>query len=96
MPRWNFVESFGAESGNRVASKFENSGLTASKAELVDAPVIYEFPLCLECEFIEYQNNEYGYGVIMLRQMSVSWLKIRLSQLAAFFLCTEMKIPKHS
>ena len=22
------------------------------------------FPLCLECRFIEYQNNEYGCGVI--------------------------------
>lgn len=55
---------FGVESGNRVAGKFENSGLTASKAETVDAPVINEFPLCLECEFIEYQDGEYGCGVI--------------------------------
>ncbi len=23
-----------------------------------------EFPLCLECEFVEYQDNEYGIGVI--------------------------------
>lgn len=30
----------------------------------MDAPVINEFPLCLECEFIEYQNGEYGCGVI--------------------------------
>ena len=58
------ADYFGVESGNRVADKFENSGLTASKAELVDAPVINEFPLCLECEFIEYQKNEYGCGVI--------------------------------
>ena len=26
--------------------------------------MINEFPLCLECEFIEYQNNKYGCGVI--------------------------------
>lgn len=58
------ADYFGVESGNRAADKFENSGLTASKAEMVDAPVINEFPLCLECEFIEYQNNEYGCGVI--------------------------------
>ena len=31
---------------------------------MVDAPVINEFPLCLECEFIEYQDNAYGCGVI--------------------------------
>ena len=46
------------------SDKFENSGLTASKAETVDAPVINEFPLCLECEFIEYQDGKYGCGVI--------------------------------
>ena len=58
------ADYFGVESGNRVGNKFENSGLTASKSELVDAPVINEVPLCLECEFIEYQDGEYGCGVI--------------------------------
>ena len=58
------ADYFGVESGNKVANKFENSGLTASKSEIVDAPVINEFPICLECEFIEYQNGEYGCGVI--------------------------------
>ena len=58
------ADYFGVESGNRVPNKFENSGLTASKSEMVDAPVINEFPLCLECEFIEYQDGEYGCGVI--------------------------------
>ncbi len=58
------ADYFGVESGNKVLDKFENSGLTASKSELVNAPIINEFPLCLECEFIEYQNGEYGCGVI--------------------------------
>ena len=58
------ADYFGVESGNRVADKFENSGLTASRSDIVDAPVINEFPLCLECEFIEYQDNKYGCGVI--------------------------------
>jgi len=58
------ADYFGVESGNKVLDKFARSGLTASKAETVDAPVINEFPLCLECEFIEYQHNEYGVGVI--------------------------------
>ena len=58
------ADYFGLESGNRAADKFARSGLTASKAETVDAPVINEFPLCLECEFIEYQDSEYGCGVI--------------------------------
>ncbi len=58
------ADYFGVVSGNRETKKFEKSGLTADKAETVDAPVIREFPLCLECEFLEYQSNEYGVGVI--------------------------------
>ncbi len=58
------ADYFGIASGNKVANKLEKAGLTASRAESVDAPVINEFPLCLECKFIEYQNNEYGCGVI--------------------------------
>ena len=58
------ADYFGVESGNRIPDKFARSGLTATKAESVDAPVINEFPICLECEFIEYQSNKYGCGVI--------------------------------
>ena len=58
------ADYFGIVSGNSTSDKFANSGLTASKAETVDAPVINEFPLCLECEFIEYQSDKYGCGVI--------------------------------
>ena len=58
------ADYFGVVSGNDTPDKFKSSGLTASKAEVVDAPVINEFPICLECEFIEYQNNKYGCGVI--------------------------------
>ena len=58
------ADFFGVISGNKETDKLARSGLTACKAETVDAPVINEFPLCLECEFIEYQNNEYGCGVI--------------------------------
>lgn len=58
------ADYLGVVSGNSVTNKFENSGLTANKAKMVDAPVINEFPLCLECEFVEYQNGKYGCGVI--------------------------------
>ena len=58
------ADYFGVVSGNKEPKKFEKSGLTASKAEVVDAPVINEFPLCLECESIEFQNDTYGIGVI--------------------------------
>ena len=58
------ADYFGVESGNHTPDKFARSGLTATKAETVDAPVINEFPICLECTFIEYQSNKYGCGVI--------------------------------
>ena len=58
------ADYFGIVSGNNTPNKFENSGLTSTKSENVDAPIINEFPICLECEFIEYQSNEYGVGVI--------------------------------
>ena len=58
------ADYFGVVSGNNTPNKFENSGLTATKSDLVDAPIINEFPICMECEFIEYQDDEYGCGVI--------------------------------
>ena len=58
------ADYFGVASGNQEPRKFEKSGLTAEKSLIVDAPVINEFPLCLECKFIEYQGNEFGVGVI--------------------------------
>ena len=44
--------------------KFAKSGLTYGKSSLVNAPIINEFPICMECEFIEYQSNDYGCGVV--------------------------------
>lgn len=58
------ADYFGIVSGNSVPDKFTKSGLTATKSENVDAPVINEFPLCMECEFIEFQDGQYGLGVI--------------------------------
>lgn len=54
------ADYFGVVSGNNTSNKFENSGLTATKSENVDAPIVNEFPICLECEFIEYGD----FGVV--------------------------------
>lgn len=54
----------GIVSANNTPDKFEKSGLTATSSELVDAPIIEEFPVTMECKFIEYQSDEYGCGVI--------------------------------
>ena len=58
------ADYFGVVSGNNTPNKFENTNLTAVKSEKVDAPIINEFPICMECEFIEYQDDEYGAGVV--------------------------------
>ena len=59
------ADYFSVASGKTVSNKLEKAGLTASKAETVNAPVVInEFPLCMGCEFIEYQNSQYGCGVI--------------------------------
>ena len=44
----------GVESGNKVADKFEKAGFTAVKSEFVNAPVINELPMTMECELISY------------------------------------------
>ncbi len=58
------ADYFGVVSGNKESRKFEKSGLTATKSDVVNAPIVNEFPICMECEFIEYQDNAYGCGVI--------------------------------
>ena len=58
------ADYFGVVSANNVSDKFEKSGLTSVKSDKVDAPIIVEFPICMECEFIEYQDGELGCGVI--------------------------------
>ena len=44
-------------SGNAASDKVAKSGLTASKSEFVDAPVMVELPLVLECELVS-MNEE--------------------------------------
>ena len=55
---------FGVVSGHKVADKFAKSGLTAEHSATVDAPVINELPIAIECEFVEYQSGDTGLGVI--------------------------------
>ena len=58
------ADFFGVVSGNKEPEKFKKSGLSFVKSDLVDAPVINELPIAMECEFIEYQNDDTGIGVI--------------------------------
>ena len=64
LPHIEAADFFGIASGNKMPDKFERSGLTAVKSQKVDAPVVEEFPLTLECKVIEAKNEVYGFHVI--------------------------------
>ena len=46
----------GIVSGNNEPDKFEKSGFHAVKSEFVNAPLIEELPMTLECEFVSYDE----------------------------------------
>ena len=60
------VESdyLGLVSANKDPRKFEHTGLHAYKSANVDAPVIEEYPLTLECRVVEIQQQPYGLRVL--------------------------------
>ena len=47
----------GIASANKTADKFERAGFTATKSELVNAPIINELAVCIECKVKEYDTN---------------------------------------
>lgn len=51
------IDYLGITSGNKVPEKFAKSGLTAVKSENVDAPLIAELPLTLECKMVSYDDD---------------------------------------
>lgn len=47
-----------------MADKFERTGMTAVRSERVDAPVVQEYPITLECSVVEMQDHPYGLRVL--------------------------------
>lgn len=58
------ADFFGIATGNKMPDKFAVSGFHAQKSALVNAPVIDEFPLCMECELAEIIETDNVYAVI--------------------------------
>ena len=58
------ADFFGTVSAFEVEDKFERTGMTAVKSGCVNAPVIEEFPLIMECELLEILETQGVYGVI--------------------------------
>lgn len=47
----------GIASGNTVDNKIEKAGFTVEKAEFVDAPIIKELAVCVECNLKSYEED---------------------------------------
>jgi flavin reductase (DIM6/NTAB) family NADH-FMN oxidoreductase RutF len=47
----------GIASGNQTPDKFAKAGFTATKSELVNAPIINELAVCMECRVISYDKE---------------------------------------
>lgn len=47
----------GIVSGNKEPDKFARSGFTVTKSELVNAPIINELAVCVECKLISYDEE---------------------------------------
>ena len=47
----------GIESGNKESDKFAKAGFTATKSGFVNAPIINELAVCLECKVISYNKD---------------------------------------
>ncbi len=47
----------GTASGNRVKNKMETAGFSAIKSDYVNAPIINELPMTVECRLISYNPN---------------------------------------
>ena len=50
------ADFLGTASGNTMPDKFERTGLHAVKSSRVDAPVIEDFPVTMECELAEVRD----------------------------------------
>ena len=58
------ADFFGIATGNKMYDKFAKTGYHAEKSEFVNAPVIEEFPLCMECELAEVVTTENLHAVV--------------------------------
>lgn len=54
----------GIATGNKMSDKFERTGYHAEKSDKVNAPVIDEFPLVMECELAEIVDTDNMHAVV--------------------------------
>ena len=64
VPNMKVADFFGIATGNEMSDKFERTGYHAVRSEFVNAPIITEFPVTLECEFAEEINTENMHAIV--------------------------------
>ena len=63
-PHMDVADFFGIASGNKIDDKFERTGYHAVKSDKVNAPIIEEFPVVMECELLEFLHTDYVDGIV--------------------------------
>lgn len=58
------ADFYGIATGNKMPDKFEKSGYHAEKSTHVNAPIITEFPVALECELAEIVETENMHAIV--------------------------------
>lgn len=58
------ADFFGIATGNKMPDKFARTGYHATKSTFVNAPVIDEFPVVMECELAEVVETESFYCIV--------------------------------
>lgn len=58
------ADYYGIATGNKIPDKFERSGYHSQKSAHVNAPVITEFPVALECVLAEIVETENLHAVV--------------------------------
>lgn len=55
----------GVVSGNKEPDKMTKAGLTTQKSDFVNAPIINEFPMAVECELLKFNEDGICIGKIV-------------------------------
>ena len=58
------ADYYGIATGNKMPDKFAKSGYHAEKSAFVNAPIITEFPVAMECELAEITETENLHAVV--------------------------------
>jgi len=59
------ADYFGIVSGSDVPEKFSHTNMSSTKSQFVDAPIVEEWPVTMECRVAKIQKDpEFGFRVI--------------------------------